>query len=287
MLCAGNSSGPWSAIDRSDSFKGELCLSFLILRVSRISSKPLADEAACSVFWYFGVSLTLRFQSVVRMFDMHSSTRNLILICKLFQTVQELRRPGNSALQEDVVIKDILNDAESRMRGAIQVLHDDLAAIRTGRANPSLVEKLPIEYYGTPTPLMQLASISVPEPRTLTIKPFDGTTLKAIEKAIQTSELGLNPNNDGKVIHLNLPPLTEERRRDLVKHVNHRLEEARIAVRNIRRDSHNDMRDFEKEKLISEDELERGEAELQKLTDRFIEEVAEHGKRKESEIMEV
>jgi ribosome recycling factor len=186
-----------------------------------------------------------------------------------------------------VVIKDIMTDAESRMHSAIQVLRDDLAAIRTGRASPSLVEKLPIEYYGTPTPLMQLASISVPEPRTLTIKPFDGTTLKAIEKAILISELGLNPNNDGKVIHLNLPPLNEERRRDLVKHVNHRLEEARIAIRNIRRDSHNDMRDFEKEKLISEDDLERGESELQKLTDRFIEEVAEHGKKKEAEIMEV
>jgi ribosome recycling factor len=199
----------------------------------------------------------------------------------------KLSHGGNSALQEDVVIKDILTDAEARMRGAIQVLHDDLAAIRTGRASPSLVEKLPIEYYGTPTPLMQLASISVPEPRTLTIKPFDGTTLKAIERAILTSELGLNPNNDGKVIHLNLPPLNEERRRDLVKHVHHRLEEARIAIRNIRRDSHNDMRDFEKEKLISEDELERGEAELQKLTDRYVEEVAEHGKKKEIEIMEV
>ncbi len=185
------------------------------------------------------------------------------------------------------MIKDIMTDAESRMHSAIQVLRDDLAAIRTGRASPSLVEKLPIEYYGTPTPLQQLASISVPEPRTLTIKPFDGTTLKAIEKAILVSELGLNPNNDGKVIHLNLPPLNEERRRDLVKHVNHRLEEARIAIRNIRRDSHNDMRDFEKEKLISEDELERGESELQKLTDRFIEEVAEHGKKKEAEIMEV
>jgi ribosome recycling factor len=194
---------------------------------------------------------------------------------------------GNSALQEDVVIKDILSDAESRMRSAIQVLHDDLAAIRTGRASPSLVEKLPIEYYGTPTPLMQLASISVPEPRTLTIKPFDGSSLKAIERAILTSELGLNPNNDGKVIHLNLPPLNEERRRDLVKHVHHRLEEARVAIRNIRRDSHNDMRDFEKEKLISEDELERGEAELQKLTDRYVEEVSEHGKKKETEIMEV
>ncbi len=185
------------------------------------------------------------------------------------------------------MIKDMLSSAESRMRGAIQVLHDDLAAIRTGRANPGLVEKMAVEYYGTPTPLMQLASISVPEPRSLMIKPFDPTTIKVIEKAIQASELGLNPNNDGKVIHLNLPPLTEERRRDLVKHVHHRLEESRVAIRNIRRDAHNDMRDFEKEKLISEDELERGEEELQKLTDRFIEEVGDMGKKKESEIMEV
>ena len=185
------------------------------------------------------------------------------------------------------MIKDILTDAEHRMRSALQVLHDDLAAIRTGRASPALVEKLPIEYYGTPTPLQQLASIGVPEPRTLMIKPFDATTLKAIEKAIQSSDLGLNPNNDGKVIHLNLPPLTEERRRDLVKHVHHRLEESRIAVRNIRRDSHNDMRDFEKEKLISEDELGRGEEDLQKLTDKFIEEIAHLGQTKEAEIMEV
>ena len=185
------------------------------------------------------------------------------------------------------MIKDILTDAEHRMRSAIQVLHDDLAGIRTGRASPALVEKLSIEYYGAPTPLQQLASISVPEPRTLTIKPFDATTLKVIEKAILTSDLGLNPNNDGKVIHLNLPPLNEQRRRDLVKTVHHRLEEARIAVRNIRRDAHNDLRDFEKEKLITEDELERGETELQKLTDRYVEEIAELGKKKEVEIMEV
>jgi len=185
------------------------------------------------------------------------------------------------------VIKDILNDAETRMRGAISVLHDDLAAIRTGRASPGLVEKLMVEYYGSPTPLQQLASISVPEPRSLMIKPFDATTLKSIEKAIQTSDLGLNPNNDGKVIHLNLPPLTEDRRRDLVKHMNHRLEESRIAVRNIRRDAHNDMREFEKEKLISEDDLKRGEEDLQKLTDKYVEEIAAQGKSKEEEIMEV
>lgn len=185
------------------------------------------------------------------------------------------------------MIKDILSSAENRMRGAIQVLHDDLASIRTGRASPALVERLSVEYYGAPTPLMQLASISVPEPRSLMIKPFDASTIKLIEKAIQTSDLGLNPNNDGKVIHLNLPPLTEERRRDLAKHVHHRLEESRVAIRNIRRDAHNDMRDFEKEKLISRDELERGEEDLQKLTDRYVEEVGTMGKKKELEIMEV
>jgi ribosome recycling factor len=185
------------------------------------------------------------------------------------------------------LIKDLLKDAEHRMQGAIKNLTDDLAAIRTGRANPALVEKLNINYYETPTPLMQLASISVPEPRSLMIKPFDATTLKEIEKAIQASDLGLTPNSDGKVIHLNLPPLTEDRRHDLVKLVHGRLEETRVSIRNIRRDSHNDMREFEKEKLISEDDLKTGEESLQKLTDRFIEEVGELGRKKESEIMEV
>jgi ribosome recycling factor len=185
------------------------------------------------------------------------------------------------------MIKDILKEAEARMQGALHALVDDLAGIRTGRASPALVEKLPIEYFGVPTPLLQLASISVPEPRSLMIKPFDPSTLKAIEKAIQASDLGLNPNNDGKSIHLNLPPLNEERRRELVRHVHARLEEARIAVRNVRRDSHNDMRDFEKEKMISEDDLKRGEEELQKLTDRFVEEINKHGQTKEKEILEV
>jgi ribosome recycling factor len=185
------------------------------------------------------------------------------------------------------VIKDILKEAEARMHAAIQNLDDDLAVIRTGRATPSLVEKLPIEYYGTPTPLMQLASISVPEPRGLLIKPFDPSSLKGIERAILASELGLTPNNDCKQIRLNLPALTEERRHELVKVVHSRLEECRISVRNIRRDHHNDMRDFEKEKLFSEDDLKRGEDELQKITDHYIEEINKHGLHKEQEIMEV
>ena len=185
------------------------------------------------------------------------------------------------------MIKDLMKEAEIRMHAAIQSLMDDLAGIRTGRATPALVEKLPVEYYGAPTPLVQLASISVPEPRSLLIKPFDPTSLKAIERAILVSDLGLTPNNDGKQIRLNLPSLTEERRRDLVKVVHNRLEESRIAIRNIRRDVHNDMREFEKEKLVSKDDLERGEEELQKVTDHNIEEVNKHGHHKEQEIMEV
>jgi ribosome recycling factor len=185
------------------------------------------------------------------------------------------------------VIKDILKDAETRMHGAIQALSDDLSGIRTGRASPALVEKLPIDYYGTTAPLMQLAAISVPEPRSLMIRPFDPASLKDIERAIQVSELGLTPNNDGKAIYLRLPQLTEERRRELVKVVHHRAEEARVAVRNIRRDAKKDMEDFEREKMISEDDLERGESELQKLTDRFVEDVDKHSKHKEAEILEV
>ena len=185
------------------------------------------------------------------------------------------------------MLKDIYKESEARMKGAVQALEEDLAGIRTGRASPALVERLAVEYYGTPTPLVQLASISVPESRSLLIRPFDATTLRAIERAIQASDLGLTPNNDGKVIRLNLPPLTEERRRDLVKVVHSRLEEARVALRNIRRDSIKDMREFEQDKLISEDDLERGEEELQEITDRYIEEVNTIGGRKEKEILEV
>jgi ribosome recycling factor len=185
------------------------------------------------------------------------------------------------------VIKDLLKDAESHMQKSIHALADDLLTIRTGRANPALVEKLHVEYYGSPTPLQQLASISVPEPRQLMIKPFDKTTIKAIEKAIMASDLGLTPNNDGLVIRLNLPALTEERRRELVKHVHHRLEEARVALRNIRRDSMKDIKDFEAEKMISEDDRRHGEDEIQKLTDRFMAEIEKAGLIKEQEIMEV
>ncbi|MDH5506047.1 MAG: ribosome recycling factor [Anaerolineae bacterium] len=185
------------------------------------------------------------------------------------------------------MIKEAQKDAEDRMKASIQALEDDLAAIRTGRAAPALIEKMPVEYYGQPTPLMQLASISVPEPRSLLIKPYDPATTKDIERAIQSSDLGLTPNNDGKSIRLNLPALTEDRRRDLVKVVNVRVEEARVSVRNIRRDTIKDMREYEQEKLVSEDDLKRGEEDIQKLTDRFIETVNTIGDNKEKEIMEV
>ncbi|MFZ5808107.1 MAG: ribosome recycling factor [Chloroflexota bacterium] len=185
------------------------------------------------------------------------------------------------------MLNDVYKEAESRMKGAVQSLEEDLSGIRTGRASPALIERLQVEYYGMSTPLVQLASINVPEPRSLLIRPFDSAALKAIERAILASDLGLTPNNDGKNIRLNLPPLTEERRRDLVKVVHNRVEEARVAVRNIRRDSIRDLRDFLQEKLISEDEQEKGETELQKLTDRYIEEINKIGERKEKEILEV
>jgi ribosome recycling factor len=186
-----------------------------------------------------------------------------------------------------MMLKDVYNEAETRMKGALQALEEDLGGIRTGRASPALIERIPVEYYGTPTPLIQLANIGVPEPRSLLIRPFDATSLKAIERAILSSDLGLTPNNDGKTIRLNLPPLTEERRRDLVKIVHNRVEEARVAVRNVRRDMIKDLGEFEKEKLISEDERKRGEEEMQKITDRFVDEINETGERKEKEILEV
>ncbi len=185
------------------------------------------------------------------------------------------------------MIKEFAREAEARMKGAVQSLDEQFATIRTGRATPTLVERLAVEYYGAPTPLIQLATITVPDPRALLIRPFDPTVLRAIEKAIQASDLGLTPNNDGKVIRLNLPPLTEERRKDLVKVVHSRLEEARVAVRNIRRDTLKDLREFEHEKLISEDDLESGEEELQKLTDRYIQIIETVGEKKQKEIMEV
>ncbi|MEW6578156.1 MAG: ribosome recycling factor [Chloroflexota bacterium] len=185
------------------------------------------------------------------------------------------------------MIKDVLKDAEERMKSAVAVLEDDLRGMRTGRASTGLVEKLAVDYYGTETPLYQLATISVPEAQMIMIRPFDKTSLKTIERAILASELGLTPNNDGTVIRLNIPALTQERRIELQKLVGRRVEEARVAVRNVRRSAIDDLRDFEKEKLISEDENKHGQEEIQKLTDKYIHLIEEAGKRKEAEIMEL
>jgi ribosome recycling factor len=185
------------------------------------------------------------------------------------------------------MINDVLADAEAHMKSAIKALEDHLSTIRTGRANPALVEKMVVEYYGQPTPLYQMATISVPEPMQLMIKPFDKASLKAIEKAIQNSELKLTPNSDGVVIRLNLPALTQERRRELVKLVHQKIEEGKISVRNIRRNAMEDLKEFEKEKMISEDERTDGEEKVQKLTDTYIHQVEQVGKLKEEEVMSV
>ncbi|MCC7355540.1 MAG: ribosome recycling factor [Anaerolineae bacterium] len=185
------------------------------------------------------------------------------------------------------MIKDLVKESRGRMEKTVEALRDDLQGIRTGRASPALVEKLLVDYYGVPTPLQQLAAISAPEPRLLTIRPWDASTVSTIEKAILKSDLGLTPNNDGKLIRLAIPRLTEERRRDLVKIVARRVEESRVAGRNVRRDAMDDLREIEKEGLISEDEMYKGRDEIQELTDDFIKQVDEIGSAKEAEVMEV
>ncbi|MBV8694421.1 MAG: ribosome recycling factor [Chloroflexi bacterium] len=184
-------------------------------------------------------------------------------------------------------LADVFEDAQRRMQKAVEALKQDLAAIRTGRASAALVERITVDYYGTPTPLNQVASISVPEARLLVIQPWDKKLLTDIEKAIQKSDLGINPNNDGTVIRLTIPPMTQERRRDLVKTLHKKLDEHKVAVRNVRRDVQDKLRDREKKKEVSEDELKRSTERLQKLTDRHIDEMDKVGKTKETEILEV
>ncbi len=185
------------------------------------------------------------------------------------------------------MIEDVKADAETKMKKTIDALKRELVSIRTGRASPALVEPLKVDYFGAPTPLQQLASIAAPEPRLLTIKPFDASTLHAIEKAILKSDLGLTPMNDGKLIRLSIPPLTEERRRELTKVVHKHAEEARVALRNIRRDGLKDLEEMEKEKMISEDEHFKGKDLLQELVDKYTATVDQVSKQKEAEIMEV
>ncbi|MFZ4584890.1 MAG: ribosome recycling factor [Acidimicrobiia bacterium] len=185
------------------------------------------------------------------------------------------------------MIDDALADCKDKMHKAIEHVRDEFVAVRTGRANPAVVEKLTAEYYGTPTPIQQLAGISVPEPRVMVISPYDQGALKPIEKAIQNSDLGVNPSNDGKIIRLVFPELNEERRRELVKVVKQRAEDGRVAVRNIRREAKQKIEKLEKDGEIGKDDLERAEKELEKVTAGFVAEVDKMLERKEAELMEV
>ncbi len=183
--------------------------------------------------------------------------------------------------------QEVLRDAEDKMRKAVSVNREELATIRSGRANPSLLNKVQVDYYGTKTPLNQIANISVPEARLMVIAPYDPSSLSAIEKALQASDLGINPNNDGSLIRLAFPELTEERRKELVKLAHVRAEEGRVAVRNVRRHAKQELERMKKDHELSEDEERGAEQQLQKLTDRYVGEVDENLKRKEAELSEV
>ncbi|HLQ32152.1 MAG TPA: ribosome recycling factor [Chloroflexota bacterium] len=184
-------------------------------------------------------------------------------------------------------MEDIVARAEAKMKASVDVLRKELASVRTGRASPGLVENLHVEYYGTETPLKQLANISAPETRSIVIQPYDRGAMGSIEKAILKSDLGLTPNNDGQNIRLTIPTLTEERRKDLVKMVRRQLEEGRIAVRNVRRDANEHLKAMEKEKTLSADDDKRAQERLQKLTDTYIKQIDDIGHAKEAEVMEV
>jgi ribosome recycling factor len=182
---------------------------------------------------------------------------------------------------------EIFASAEHRMKRAVEILQRDYGNIRTGRASPSLLDRIQVDYYGTPTPVNNLATISVPEPRLIVVQPWDRTALPSIEKAIQKSDLGLNPSSDGTVIRLAIPQLTEERRKEIVKQVHRRAEEGRVAVRNIRRESHDELKKQERDHAISEDDLKRSNDRLQKMTDKYVAEIDEVARRKEHDVLEV
>ena len=186
-----------------------------------------------------------------------------------------------------MTVDSALSAATEKMDKAIAVLKDELAGVRTGRATPALLQRVVVDYYGTPVPIQQLASFSVPEPRTLVISPFDRNAIASMEKAIMSSDLGITPGNDGTVIRLSFPPLTEERRKELIKLVHHRGEEGRVAVRNIRRHSKEELEKLERDGGISEDDLVRSEKELQKVTDKHISDIDEVVAHKDAELKEI
>ena len=184
-------------------------------------------------------------------------------------------------------VEELMDDTELRMTGAVEALRRELNVIRTGRASPALVENLAVDYYGAPTPLNQLATISVPEARSLMIQPWDKQSIRNVERSILTSDLGLTPNNDGTTIRLNIPQLTEERRRDLVRLVGRKVEDAHVAARNVRRDTLDKLRRLERDKELSQDESRRAQGDLQKVTDRYIEEMDVLKAQKDDEVMEI
>lgn len=186
-----------------------------------------------------------------------------------------------------MTVETALAEAGEKMNKAVSVLKEELAGIRTGRATPALLSRIVVDYYGTQVPINQLASFSVPEPRTLVIQPFDKGAIGSMEKAILASDVGITPSNDGQVIRLNFPPLTEERRKELIKTVHHRGEEGRVAVRNVRRHSKEGLEKLEHDHTISEDDLKRAEKELQKLTDQHVAEIDEIVAHKEQELKEI
>jgi ribosome recycling factor len=185
------------------------------------------------------------------------------------------------------MIDDIKKDAAGRMAKSVESLKDDLAKVRTGRAHPSLLDHLTVPYYGSDVPLKQVANVGVEDARTLTVQPYEQQMVQAVEKAIMESDLGLNPNSAGTLIRVPMPPLTEERRRDMTKIVRHEAEQARVAVRNIRRDANHDLKSLVKDKLISEDDERRGQEIIQKLTDQHVKEVDELLEVKEKDLMSV
>ena len=185
------------------------------------------------------------------------------------------------------MLNDVYADSRDRMKKVIENLEREFKRVRTGRASVALLDGIRVDYYGTPTPLNQIATLTVPEPRSITIQPWDATVIGDVEKSILKSELGLTPMNDGKMVRINIPPLTEERRRDLVKVVRKMAEESKVALRNIRRDSNEMLKDLKKDKAISEDEQFRGQDEVQKITDEFIKQAEAVYAGKEKEILEV
>ena len=185
------------------------------------------------------------------------------------------------------MVQEQIDDARTRMSKAVESLRHELGSVRTGRASAGLVEHLRVDYYGAPTPLNQLATISTPDARLIVIQPYDRGAMGAIEKSILKSDLGLTPSNDGTVIRLSIPPLTDERRRELAKHVRKRVEDARVAVRNVRRDCHDQIRKLEHDHTISQDDLHRSETDLQKLTDEQVKEIDKVGELKEQELLAI